>query len=112
MYTDMDQLTAGRILSRPPQPVLKSERTDGYDLQFGTNVLGHAHFTLCLLPVLLEGAKTSKDGKARVVNVASSAMYSAKPEGITWETLTDTPERKQTTTFYMYGQSKFVSASS
>ena len=31
---------------------------DGYDLQFGTNVLGHAHFTLNLIPELLAGAKT------------------------------------------------------
>jgi retinol dehydrogenase 12 len=37
---------------------------DGYDLQFGTNVIGHGVLTLELLPLLLEGAK-------RYVRVAS-----------------------------------------
>ncbi|KAF8547993.1 NAD(P)-binding protein, partial [Imleria badia] len=31
---------------------------DGYDLQFGTNVLGHFYFTKLVLPTLLSTAKT------------------------------------------------------
>jgi len=50
---------------------------DGYDITIGTNVLGHAHFTLQLLGELEAGAQTSNDGKSRVVNVSSSGAYSA-----------------------------------
>ncbi|KAG9018075.1 hypothetical protein FRB90_012371 [Tulasnella sp. 427] len=87
MKTPMDDLTA-----------------DGYDLQWGTNTLGHAHFTLCLLPALLEGAKSSPDGKSRVINVSSDAAYGS---GIKWETLKDGPERRKLSPLGLYFQSKF-----
>ncbi|KAG8894591.1 hypothetical protein FRC00_008691, partial [Tulasnella sp. 408] len=87
MKTPIDELTA-----------------DGYDLQWGTNTLGHAHFTLCLIPALLEGAKTSADGKARVVNVSSDAAYGS---GINWDTLRDGPERRKLSPLSLYFQSKF-----
>ncbi|KAJ6574628.1 hypothetical protein B0H19DRAFT_935228 [Mycena capillaripes] len=48
---------------------------DGYDAQFGTNVLGHFYLTKQLLPALVAGAKSSPDGKARVVNTSSFAHY-------------------------------------
>ncbi|KAG8943036.1 hypothetical protein FRC04_003247 [Tulasnella sp. 424] len=78
--------------------------TDGYDLQWGTNTLGHAHFTLCLIPALLEGAKTSSDGRSRVINVSSDAAYGS---GINWETLKDGPERRKLSPLGLYFQSKF-----
>jgi hypothetical protein len=34
----------------------------GYDLQFGTNVLGHFYFTTLVLPALLAAAVTLPDG--------------------------------------------------
>ncbi|KAG9027506.1 hypothetical protein FRB95_007643 [Tulasnella sp. JGI-2019a] len=67
---------------------------DGYDLQFGVNCLGHAHFTLLLIPQLIEGAKHSPDGKARVVNISSNAAYGAGSVGIYFDALTDTPQRR------------------
>lgn len=79
--------------------------TDGYDLQWGTNTLGHAHFTLCLIPALLEGAKTSSDGRSRVINLSSDAAYGS---GINWDTLKDGPERRKLSPLGLYFQSKFV----
>ncbi|OJA18872.1 hypothetical protein AZE42_08567 [Rhizopogon vesiculosus] len=39
---------------------------DGYDLQFGTNVVGHFYFTKLVMPALLAAAATSSDRTARV----------------------------------------------
>lgn len=80
---------------------------DGYDLEFGTNVLGPAHFTLELMPLLLEGAKQSADGKARIVNTSSSAIMAR--DTISFDTLKgDSPERKKMGTMDLYSQSKIV----
>jgi len=75
-------------------PPIDQFTSDGYDLQFGTNMLGHAHFTILLIPQLLAGAKSSKDGKARVVNTASDGAYWGPKEGIKFDTLLDSPARK------------------
>jgi len=88
-------------------PPIDQLTADGYDLQFGTNVLGHAHFTLCLIPELIEGAKSSSDGKARVVNISSDASYETSSLGVDFDTLTDTPRRKSRGTSGLYCQSKF-----
>ncbi|KAG8988878.1 hypothetical protein FRB90_002509 [Tulasnella sp. 427] len=77
---------------------------DGYDLQFGTNVLGHAHFTLLLLPELIAGTKTSGDGRSRVVNTASSAAYFLN--SIDFDILKDTEKRKKTYSGTLYCASK------
>ncbi|KAF9234872.1 NAD(P)-binding protein [Melanogaster broomeanus] len=47
-------------------PPIDQLTDDGYDLQFGTNVLGHFYFTKLVLPVLLSTAKSAPDGIARV----------------------------------------------
>ncbi|KAG8941412.1 hypothetical protein FRC04_004205 [Tulasnella sp. 424] len=85
-------------------PPIEQLTADGYDLQFGTNVLGHAHLTLLLIPELIAGAKTNTDGKARVVNTSSSAVYYTNT--IDFELLTDTPKRKKTYSSILYGVSK------
>lgn len=86
-------------------PPVEELTADGYDLQFGTNVLGHAHLTLLLLPELIAGAKTNADGKARVVNTSSSAAYWAKT--IDFDTLADTEKRRKTYSGNLYCMSKF-----
>lgn len=83
--------------------------SNGFDAQWGTNCLGHAHFTMCLIPELLEGARTSSDGKVRVINTASDGAYWAPKEGIIWETLRDGEDRRKLTPMKLYFQSKFVS---
>ena len=52
---------------------------DGFELQFGTNHLGHYLFTRLLLD------RIKQSGPARIVNVASTSHYQAK--GIDWDAL-------------------------
>jgi len=49
---------------------------DGFELEFGTNHLGHFLLTMKLLPLLRAAA--SAKGSARIVNVSSKAHYDAK----------------------------------
>ncbi|KAG8699821.1 hypothetical protein FRC09_006358 [Ceratobasidium sp. 395] len=58
---------------------------DGYDLQFGTNVLGHYLFTTLLLPTLIHTAQIN--GTARIVNTSSGAHWAAPSGGINYATL-------------------------
>jgi len=82
----------------------------GYDLQFGTNVLGHFYLTKLLLPLLTATAKKSPAGTVRVVNVSSFAHYLGASEGIRWSTLSPGNDslaaRKKLGTTRLYGQSK------
>ncbi|KAG8916473.1 hypothetical protein FRC02_003808 [Tulasnella sp. 418] len=82
---------------------------DDYDLQFYTNVLGPAHFTLCLIPELIAGAKTSGDGKARVIHTSSNGAYLVGDEGVQYDTLRgkDNPNRYKMGTKQLYYQTKF-----
>ncbi|KZV80273.1 NAD(P)-binding protein, partial [Exidia glandulosa HHB12029] len=52
-----------------PADMLTSE---GYDLQFGTNVLGHWYFTKLLLPVLVATSDAHPEDKPRVIHVSSN----------------------------------------
>ena len=90
-------------------PPIDMTTADGYDLQFGTNVLGHYVFTMELMPALLAGAQSSSDKKARVVNTSSLAQEFASE--LKWDTFSDGPARKKLGTQGMYIQSKFVSSS-
>ncbi|KAL1750858.1 hypothetical protein FB107DRAFT_279223 [Schizophyllum commune] len=77
---------------------------DGYDCQFGTNVLGHFYLTTLLLPTLLLTARLSPDGTVRVINTSSSGHTIV--ENIDFNTLKDGPARRKTTSTNLYGQSK------
>lgn len=80
---------------------------DGYDMQFGTNVLGHFLFTELLMPALIEGAKSTPDHHARIVTTSSSGAYA---NTLRYDTLTssDLAARKKYGTHALYFQSKFV----
>ncbi|KZT58047.1 NAD(P)-binding protein [Calocera cornea HHB12733] len=81
----------------------------GYDLQFGTTVLGHAYLTKLLLPVLLATAE-SAPGSVRVINTSSSGHTHAFEGGMDAKTLTDGPARTKAGTWQMYYQSKWGNA--
>ncbi|KAG6854132.1 hypothetical protein C0991_010296 [Blastosporella zonata] len=103
---DLQSIKAGaeeflRGVMAPPVELITQQ---GYDLQFGTNVLGHFYLTKLLLPALLAGAQSSPDGKARVVNTSSSGHMLGK---LDFNTFKDSPKRKKTTPFTLYSQSKF-----
>ncbi|RXW24439.1 hypothetical protein EST38_g1427 [Candolleomyces aberdarensis] len=89
-------------------PPIDDLTADGYDLQFGTNTLGHFYFTKLLLPALLKGAKSSPDGTARVVNTSSSASLFASK--INFDTLKDSPARRKSGPNRLYMQSKLGNA--
>lgn len=106
-------------------PPVDQHTTDGYDLQFGTNVLGtqpfavnppmpslieiphagHFFFTKLLLPALISGSKSSSDGKARIVTTSSGGHYL---DDLHWDTLTDEAKRKARGSASLYNQSKYV----
>jgi len=84
-------------------PPVEQLAADGYDLQFGTNVLGHFYFTKLLLPTLVSTAKTSADGHVRVLTVASSGHMFGK---LNFNTFKDGPARKALGSNLLYTQSK------
>ncbi|THH16750.1 hypothetical protein EW146_g3938 [Bondarzewia mesenterica] len=94
-------------------PPMDDVTAQGYDSQFGTNVLGHFFFTTLLLPVLLRTAASSTNPthKARIVNVSSNAHeLMTVPGGINWDSLRKgeaaTPARRKLGKNALYGQSK------
>ncbi|KAI0791664.1 NAD(P)-binding protein [Abortiporus biennis] len=78
---------------------------DGYDKQFGTNVIGHWYFTELLIPALIAGKETSSDGYSRVITTSSFGAYLST---IDFDTLKDTPKRRKTDTHTLYYQTKFA----
>ena len=102
----------------------------GFDLQFGTNVLGvnftqintasahsqthtgHFYLTKLLLPLLTATAKKSPAGTVRVINVSSIVHIRGAPEGIRWPSLSPGNDslvaREELGTMRLYGQSKLV----
>lgn len=99
-------LTSSHPTSGVMNPPVEMVTDDGYDLQFGTNVLGHFYFTKLLLPTLLATAKTSPEGTVRVVNTSSNAHWMG---GLKFDTFKDGLKRRKESTYTLYGQSKTVS---
>lgn len=76
---------------------------DGYELQFGTNYMGHALLTKLLLPILLSTAEARKSD-VRIVNVSSEGHVLAPRAGI----LLDKSQLDAQGTWARYGQSKLA----
>ncbi|EIN11082.1 NAD(P)-binding protein [Punctularia strigosozonata HHB-11173 SS5] len=85
-------------------PPISHLTQDGYDLQFGVNVLGHFYLTELLLPALKAGAASSADHVSRVINTSSQMHLLAKMD---YDTLTDTTQRKKISPSDLYAQSTF-----
>jgi NAD(P)-dependent dehydrogenase (short-subunit alcohol dehydrogenase family) len=89
------------------QPAVLS--TDGYEIQFATNHLGHAMLTDCLLPTLLRTANEPKSD-VRIINL-SSIGYALGPScGISFDELDakSTMKRSVMGGWVRYGQSKLA----
>ncbi len=84
---------------------IEETTVQGYDQQFGTNVLGHFYLTKLLLPVLEATAATSKE-PVRIVTTSSSASLFGHKFRFDW--LKDTPERREAHIGQLYTQSKIV----
>jgi len=84
-------------------PPIEMTTSDGYDLQWGTNTLGHWYFSKLLLPLLKAGAASSPDGKARVLHTSSMASERAH---IDFATFRDGPKRLKAGAYPLYPQSK------
>lgn len=72
---------------------------DGIESQFGTNHIGHFHFTTELLPVLEQSIPS------RIVNLTSMGHSWPYPEGIRFDKLN---EEEGYSSFNAYGQSKLA----
>lgn len=77
--------------------------TDGYECQFGTNVIGHYLFTKSLHPLLCASAK---NGGARVIHSSSSALHFSNPPDL--EAMKDIEALKRIGSAQMYMQSKLA----
>ena len=86
-------------------PPIEQLTADGYDLQFGTNVLGHFYLTELLMPALIAGVKSSPDRHTRVITTSSSGAYFGS---LQFETFKDGPARQRLLPDTLYYQSKLV----
>ncbi|CAN8097355.1 unnamed protein product [Discula destructiva] len=80
---------------------------DGYELQFGTNHMGHALLTKLLTPVL-EKTAAEANSDVRVVVLSSAGVRTAPEGGIVFDTLK--AEQEFLSTWARYGQSKLANA--
>ncbi|KII90965.1 hypothetical protein PLICRDRAFT_39550 [Plicaturopsis crispa FD-325 SS-3] len=86
-------------------PPVEQTTVDGYDLQFGTNVLGHFYLTKLLMPALLAAAKTSPQHVARIITTSSFGHIFY---GLNFATFKDGPARRRFPTESLYAQSKYA----
>ncbi|KAF7793902.1 hypothetical protein EIP86_005024 [Pleurotus ostreatoroseus] len=86
-------------------PPIEQLTSQGYDMQFGTNVLGHFLFLKLLYPLL--SASSSPSAPARLIWTASSVNYYFRPP-IKFDTLEDGQARRALGVTQLYCQSKFA----
>ena len=65
------------IMACPP-----GQTTEGYEIQFGTNHVGHALLTSLLLPTLQSTAVQNPDSGARIINLTSEGHRITGSEGL------------------------------
>ncbi|EXJ66614.1 uncharacterized protein A1O5_10285 [Cladophialophora psammophila CBS 110553] len=75
------------IMALPPGTTV-----DGYEVQFGTNHMGHAMLIKLLLPLMQRTAERFPGADVRIIMSSSIAYKQAPREGIAFETL-KTPQR-------------------
>ncbi|KAJ4227910.1 hypothetical protein NW759_004000 [Fusarium solani] len=97
---DILMLNAG-IMAVPP-----ALTQDGYEIQFGTNHMGHAYLTRLLLPVLEKTSLAEVEERPRVVCLASHGHVYLRKGGFDFSTLRTTGE--STGPLQCYYQSKLA----
>jgi retinol dehydrogenase 12 len=105
----LDVLINNAGMVRVPGTGLDQITPSGLNVEFAVNVLGHFYLTQLLLPILISTARSSPDGKVRVVNLSSAAHLGSKigKNGpIDYRTL----EGRQFFPYFAYSQSKSVSS--
>ena len=80
---------------------------DGYEVQFGTNHLGHALLIKLLLPTLLRTAQEPQ-ADVRIVTIASSRFRHTPPGGIVFDDLRTPQAQLRFGSWQRYGQSKLA----
>jgi len=80
----------------------------GYEIQFGTNHLGHALLTKLLLPTLLKTAEGDGGKKEDVRVITLSSAGHAPSFGISFDKLKTSMDSLATPTFSRYAQSKLA----
>jgi retinol dehydrogenase-12 len=98
---DILMLNAG-IMACPP-----AITKDGYEVQFGTNHLGHALLAKLLLPIMKSTGANDTSADVRVVVVSSGAHSMAPKAGVVFDSLKTPAERMGA--MERYGQSKTAS---
>lgn len=78
---------------------------NGYEVQFGTNHMGHALLTKLLLPIL-ERTASEPGSDVRIVSLSSRGHFLAPKEGIVFDSLKTTADGMRA--FERYGQSKLA----
>ncbi|KAF7303833.1 NAD(P)-binding protein [Mycena indigotica] len=86
-------------------PPNQRSTSNGYDLVFLTNVVGHFYLTQLLLPTLLATARAHNT--ARIVNLTSMAHYVAT---VDYATFVESPQQRRQKPFVLYAQSKWADA--
>ncbi|KAK5309386.1 hypothetical protein LTR70_010328 [Exophiala xenobiotica] len=84
-----------------------STTADGYEVQFGTNHLGHAILMRCLLSVLQKTAE-QPNADVRIISNTSTGFQAAPEGGIQFDTLKTEQEMGQGGRWLRYGQSKLA----
>jgi len=97
---DILMLNAG-IMAAPP-----GLTKEGYELQMGTNHMGHALLTKLLLPVLDKTAKGDAHSDVRIVSLSSAGHKLTAKGGIQLDTLKTPADRLGA--YERYGQSKLA----
>ena len=77
--------------------------TEGYEIQFGTNHMGHALLTKLLLPTLLKTAERP-DGDVRIITMSSAGHAIGVSGGLIF----DQKKLEEQGTWKRYGQSKLA----
>lgn len=95
-------LAAAGIMAVPP-----GLSADGYEIQFGTNHMGHATLMKLVLPVMLRTAE-QPGSDVRFISVTSQGYGGHPSGGIVFDTLRTTQENLFGGTWSRYGQSKLA----